>query len=55
MTQPEPNPPPAVTPIGSYYYDDATGYEIYDPAQDKDADDDTETSVDEPCVDAETI
>ncbi len=52
MTQPEPDSPPAVTPIGSYYYDDATGYEIYDPAQDEDADDDTETSVDEPCVEA---
>lgn len=23
---------------GSYYYDDATGYEVYDPAQDEDED-----------------
>jgi hypothetical protein len=23
-------------PAGSYYYDDATGYEIYDPAKDED-------------------
>jgi hypothetical protein len=24
---------------GSYYYDDSTGYEIYDPAKDEDPDD----------------
>lgn len=38
-----PNEPAASaepTPIGSYYYDDATGYEIYDPAQDEDETDD---------------
>ncbi len=29
---------------GSYYYDDSTGYEIYDPAKD---DDDEEDSDDE--------
>lgn len=28
-------------PVGSYYYDDATGYEIYDPAQDDEDEDDT--------------
>ncbi len=27
---------------GSYYYDDATGYEPYDPAQDEDHEDDDE-------------
>ena len=27
---------------GSYYYDDATGYEIYDPAQETDEDEDDE-------------
>jgi hypothetical protein len=25
---------------GSYYYDDATGYELYDPVQDEDEEDD---------------
>ena len=29
-------------PAGSYYYDDATGYEIYDPAQDAEPEDETE-------------
>ena len=37
--EPEPKP-------GSYYYDDATGYEIYDPAKDEDSDD--EDLEDEP-------
>jgi hypothetical protein len=27
-------------PVGSYYYDDATGYEIYDPAQDEEEEND---------------
>lgn len=27
---------------GSYYYDDATGYEIYDPAKDDEEEDETE-------------
>ncbi|HEX8494216.1 MAG TPA: hypothetical protein VF658_15315 [Pyrinomonadaceae bacterium] len=26
---------------GSYYYDDATGYEVYDPAQDAETEDET--------------
>jgi hypothetical protein len=30
-------------PAGSYYYDDATGYEIYDPS-----DEDDEEDADEP-------
>ena len=31
---------------GKYYYDDATGYEIYDPAQDDEEDEpDLETDV----------
>jgi hypothetical protein len=33
---------------GSYYYDDATGYEIYDPAQEDD--DDAEQSTERPGV-----
>lgn len=34
---------------GSYYYDDATGYEIYDPAKDvdEDVDEDAEVNDDE--------
>lgn len=39
---PKPDSPPqpeSDTPPGSYYYDDATGYEIYDPeADEEDAD-----------------
>ncbi len=31
---------PAEREPGDYYYDDATGYEPYDPAQDKDDDND---------------
>ncbi|HEX8180439.1 MAG TPA: hypothetical protein VF525_12910 [Pyrinomonadaceae bacterium] len=38
-TEPPPGPPDERAP-GSYYYDDATGYAPYDPAQDE-ADDDT--------------
>jgi hypothetical protein len=26
-------------PSGKYYYDDATGYEVYDPSQDDESDD----------------
>ncbi len=29
---------------GRYYYDDATGYEPYDPAQDEDEEEDDETN-----------
>jgi hypothetical protein len=29
-------PPPSEPAPGSYYYDDGTGYEIYDPAEDED-------------------
>lgn len=29
-------------PVGNYYDDDATGYEIYDPAKDDDEDEDDE-------------
>lgn len=32
----EPSPKEGERQPGSYYYDDATGYEIYDPAQDED-------------------
>jgi hypothetical protein len=30
---------------GSYYYDDATGYEPYDPAQDEDDEDDNAETI----------
>ena len=30
-------------PTGSYYYDDSTGYEIYDPEKDEDDEDDEES------------
>ena len=32
--------PPERAP-GRYYYDDTTGYEVYDPTQDEDDDDET--------------
>jgi hypothetical protein len=32
---------------GSYYYDDATGYEIYDPAQDAVTEDETEEETED--------
>lgn len=39
-TEPDaPSPEPgAPRPEGSYYYDDATGYEIYDPSKDDEED-----------------
>jgi len=36
---PKPAPSPQVTPArepGGYYYDDATGYEVYRPEEDED-------------------
>ena len=46
--EPDDTPKPADAPTpererrpGDYYYDDATGYEVYDPARD-DGDDDSE-------------
>ena len=33
---PRPAPPRDPHPRGGYYYDDRTGYEIYNPAGDKD-------------------
>jgi hypothetical protein len=42
-TQDEPTNKRARAP-GAYYYDDATGYEVYDPAQEQDeADQDSAT------------
>lgn len=38
--QDESSPVKNERPPGSYYYDDATGYEVYDPA--KDGDEETE-------------
>ena len=35
----EPSPDGSVAEPGSYYYDDATGYEIYDPSKEDDKDD----------------
>lgn len=32
---------------GSYYYDDATGYEVYDPAKDEDEESEDESAGDE--------
>ena len=40
-------PPAGERPPASYYYDDATNYEIYDPAED--AEDEVEEDVDEAC------
>ena len=38
-----PPQPDSGTPPGSYYYDDATGYEVYDPSEDEeDADEEEE-------------
>lgn len=31
-------------PSGKYYYDDATGYEIYDPSKDDEEDEETDGS-----------
>ena len=46
FTPTENTPPEAAAdqpqPVGSYYYDDATGYEIYDPAQDDEDENATE-------------
>lgn len=36
--EPESKPEEQERQPGSYYYDDATGYEIYDPAQDEEED-----------------
>jgi hypothetical protein len=33
---------------GSYYYDDATGYELYDPAQDDEEQGETEENEPQP-------
>ena len=33
-----PSPERSSTEPGSYYYDDGTGYEIYDPSKDEEAD-----------------
>lgn len=40
----EPSPKERERQPGSYYYDDATGYEIYDPAQDEEEEEETEAS-----------
>lgn len=41
-----PSPVPSnPAPAGSYYYDDATGYEVYDPSKEEE-DDDGEDDVD---------
>ncbi|MBA3766349.1 MAG: hypothetical protein H0W99_05045 [Acidobacteria bacterium] len=37
-----PSPGSAPQPRPSYYYDDATGYEVYDPSKDDEEDDDDE-------------
>lgn len=42
---PKPGGPPQHErdePPGSYYYDDATGYEVYDPESDEEGEDDAE-------------
>ena len=44
--QPEHAPEEEERKPGSYYYDDATGYEIYDPAEDE-VDDEIERDEDE--------
>jgi hypothetical protein len=38
----EPSQKESAPQPGSYYYDDATGYQIYDPAKDEDEEEDTE-------------
>jgi hypothetical protein len=37
-------PSPREREPGAYYYDDSTGYEIYEPAEDEDDEDEDETS-----------
>ena len=42
-TKPDgPPQPEGERPAGGYYYDDATGYEVYDPAEEEDGDEDEE-------------
>ena len=40
--QDESSPAKNERPQGSYYYDDATGYEVYDPSQDAEPEDETD-------------
>lgn len=42
-----PPPPESGTPPGSYYYDDATGYEVYDPSADEEGEDEATTDGEE--------
>ena len=42
--QDEPSCPEKEPKPGSYYYDDSTGYEIYDPAKDDEDDDEDDES-----------
>ena len=41
----EPSRPEQEPKPGSYYYDDSTGYEIYDPAKDEEDEDEDDKSV----------
>lgn len=45
--QPAPAPRPEREP-GAYYYDDRTGYELYDPSDDKDEDEKEDDERPEP-------
>lgn len=42
----EPSPKERDPQTGSYYYDDATGYEVYDPEQDDEDEGEDETEDD---------
>ncbi len=41
----EPSPKERPPQPGSYYYDDATGYELYDPAKDEDDEDEQDANT----------
>jgi hypothetical protein len=48
-----PSPTESERESGRYYYDDTTGYEIYDPSKDEDEDDDRQEEKEDAGADAE--